>query len=151
MALFERNFMEIFGFTSSREKEARMEDYTEIMFPFGDVQKRCVNELFANALKPCHAHKMMFVFLAIKETFYEAERDGEDLISCAVRAHKRAPAFHMIPKDNLPYVFSLAMLDMNVQDPDELPDVVQVLQLQQKLFPNGYKKPEWTALPERIK
>lgn len=149
MALFQRSLTDFFGLTSSREQEARFQDYTDTMFPFGTDQKRLVSSLLRNVPKAADEPKLMFVFLTIKETWLEYENQGCTAAKCAEAAWKKAQRFHLLPKADLPYVFALAALERDIEDLDELPTVEEILEHQSKLFPAGSKKPDWTALTER--
>jgi len=149
MALFDRSLMDVFGFTSQKEKDAQLQAYKELMFPFGDEEKQLITKLFRRAIRVNNEHKVMFVFLAIKETYLEGERDGLSPADCAQKAHRKAPTYHMVPKNVLPFIFTLAMQDLNLTSLEEMPSVEQVLELQKQIFPGGYSNPQWTALPER--
>ena len=94
-------------------------------------------------------NKTMFLFLIIKEEYLKAEREGLEPVQCAERARVHATKQRVLPQEELPYLFSYAMLETQISSLEDMPDVERVLQLQSRLFPDGYDAPDWSALPER--
>ena len=94
-------------------------------------------------------NKTMFLFLIIKEEYLKAEHEGLEPVQCAERARVHATKQRVLPREELPYLFSYAMLESQISSLEDMPDVESVLQLQSRLFPDGYDAPDWSALPER--
>ena len=130
---FLSNLLGSFGIFPSKEKLKKREAYQNEMFPFGDEEKRLVTH---------HLQR-------VKEEYLKAEREGLAPSQCAERARVHATKQRVLPQEELPYLFSYAMLETRISSLEDMPDVDRVLQLQSRLFPDGYDAPDWTALPER--
>ena len=141
---FLSNLLGSFGIFPSKEKLKKREAYQNEMFPFGDEEKRLVTHHLQRVNRTNPVNKTMFLFLIIKEEYLKAEREGLAPSQCAERARVHATKQRVLPQEELPYLFSYAISSL-----EDMPDVDRVLQLQSRLFPDGYDAPDWTALPER--
>lgn len=146
---FLSNLLGSFGIFPSKEKLEKREAYQNEMFPFGDEEKRLVTHHLQRVNRTYPVNKTMFLFLIIKEEYQKAEREGLEPVQCAERARVRSCKQHVLPQEELPYLFSYAMLETRIPSLEDMPDVDRVLQLQSRLFPDGYDAPDWSALPER--
>ena len=135
---FLSNLLGSFGIFPSKEKLEKREAYQNEMFPFGDEEKRLVTQHLQRVNRMYPVNKTLFVFLIIKEEYQKAER---------ARVH--ATKQRVLPREELPYLFSYAMLESQISSLEDMPDVESVLQLKSRLFPDGYDAPDWSALPER--
>ena len=135
---FLSNLLGSFGIFPSKEKLEKREAYQNEMFPFGDEEKRLVTQHLQRVNRMYPVNKTLFLFLIIKEEYQKAEREGLEPAQCAER-----------PREELPYLFSYAMLESQISSLEDMPDVESVLQLKSRLFPDGYDAPDWSALPER--
>ncbi len=146
---FLSNLLGSFGIFPSKEKLKKREAYQNEMFPFGDEEKRLVTQHLQRVNRTYPVNKTLFLFLIIKEEYLKAEREGLEPVQCAERARVHATKQRVLPQEELPYLFSYAMLETQISSLEDMPDVDRVLQLQSRLFPDGYDAPDWTALPER--
>lgn len=146
MEFFLRSLLASLGLGPSKEKLEKAEAYKKAMFPLGDEEQKLVSQHLQRVISDCPVNKTMFVFLAIKETYLNAQRDGLSAEQCAEKARAHAAQLHVVPKDQLPYLFSFAMLELRLDDLSRMPDVERVLQLQRRLFPDSYDAPDWSAL-----
>ena len=138
-----------FGIFPSKEKLKKREAYQNEMFPFGDEEKRLVTQHLQRVNRMYPVNKTLFLFLIIKEEYQKAEHEGLAPSQCAERARVHATKQRVLPREELPYLFSYAMLETQISSLEDMPDVDRVLQLKSRLFPDGYDAPDWTALPER--
>ena len=49
-------------------------------------------------------------------------------------------------RENLPYIFTLMLLDMDTQELESYPTYHDIYQLMTDLFPGDWKTPDWSAL-----
>ena len=130
MENFLSNLLGSFGIFPSKEKLEKREAYQNEMFPFGDEEKRLVTQHLQRVNRTYPVNKTMFLFLIIKEEYLKAEHEGLEPSQCAERARVRSCKQHVLPQEELPYLFSYAMLETRIPSLEDMPDVDRVLQLQ---------------------
>lgn len=143
MAIFKKSFLD---FRSSSQKKQDYEEFQRYMFPFGEDQRRCVERALLGVPKVTPANKLMFLFLVAKERYLELQLEDQDEQTCRLEALRALQKWRFSHKDNLPYLYSLVMLDLRVESLENYPTVREIYAFQKRLFPNGLKHPDWSAL-----
>lgn len=144
VSIFKKSFFE---YRSSAQKAQDYEKFQEYMFPYGEAQRKCAERVLEAAPKKTPKERMFFLFLVAKERYIERKLEGCGVEKCREDALKYLQRFRFAPKENLAFVYALAMLDLAMTEPEEYPTAQQVYSLSQELFPENLKNPNWSVLP----
>lgn len=149
MELFLQNLLAQLGFAPSQKKIDCANAYQARLFPLGVEEKALVAQHLLRAIPNYSVRKTMFLFLTIKDTYCTDLNNGLPSDAAAEHAHRQSQQYHLVSRDQLPYIFSLALLELEASSLDQMPDTDAVTALQKRLFARGYDTPDWAALPER--
>lgn len=143
MALFQKGLLD---FRSAAQKKEDYRQFQLCVLPLGDGQKEKAAAVLAAAPKKAPPERLMFLFLVAKERYLETERAEKTQAECRKESLHYLGRFHLTSRENLAYVFCLALLDMQTESLDDYPTADQVYDLMNKLFPVKFSSPNWDAL-----
>ena len=143
MAIFKKSF---FDRRNAAQKAADYSAFEAYMYPLGDEQRKMIRLALQGAPRPGREEEMMFIFLTAKERYIECQMEGSDAARCREEAWKVTRRWRFTNRENLPYIFTLMLLDMDTEELESYPSYHDIYQLMTDLFPGDWKTPDWSAL-----
>lgn len=134
---------------SPEQKRKDSEQYEMRMYPLGEEQRSRSSALLCGVPGKIRNEVAVFLFLVAKQNYLNGIELGQTPKNSAIQALKGVKKTFMTTDKNIPYIFSLAMLDLCVNSMDDYPEYEEVRNLEHRLFPNGTKNPNWDELPVR--
>lgn len=134
---------------SPEQKKKDSEAYEARMYPLGEEQKSRAGALLCGVPGKVRNEVAVFLYLVAKQNYLNGIELGQTPKNSAEKALKAMRKMFMTSDKNIPFIFSLAMLDLNTDSMDDYPDYEDIRALEQRIFPNGIKNPVWEELPER--
>ena len=143
MSIFKKS---LFDLRSGEQRAADYAAYQEYMFPLGKGQQERIKAALQGVPKKAAEEKLLFLFYVTKERYVEERMKGRPRLACWQGACKALQKFPFAPKADLPFLLSLAVLDMEAESLEDYPQREAIQALSQRLFPGSAKQPDWSAL-----
>lgn len=145
--------MDLLGmlFNDLRSPSQKLEDsarYDAKMYPFGKAQEEEAKLVLNGVPGKIRNEVAVFLYLIAKQNFIARHELGDTTEQSAEKALRAMRKVHMTREKNIAFIFSLAMLDLNLESMEYYPHFEEVHALEQKLFPDGLNHPNWEALPQ---